>query len=107
MQKPQTAIRALAMLALGLCAAPASAQLYDSGSTGADGDFAPTENTQVVLPPDGVLNYANVVIPAGVMHNPIADEECQVLVFEKKSTAHTGSKQTDQTRSLDDQLRPI
>lgn len=48
-----------------------------------------------------------VVIPAGVMHNPIADEECQVLVFEKKSTAHTGSKQTDQTRSLDDQLRPI
>lgn len=48
-----------------------------------------------------------VVIPAGVRHNPIADEECQVLVFEKKSTAHTGSEQTDRTRSLDDQLRPI
>ena len=48
-----------------------------------------------------------VVIPAGVMHNPIADEECHVLVFEKKSTAHTGDKHTGQTRGLDDQLRPI
>lgn len=48
-----------------------------------------------------------VVIPAGVMHNPIADEECHVLVFEQKSTAHTGDEQTNQTRSLDDQLRPI
>lgn len=48
-----------------------------------------------------------VVIPAGVRHNPIADAECHVLVFEKKSTAHTGSEQTDRTRSLDDQLRPI
>lgn len=48
-----------------------------------------------------------VVIPAGVMHNPIAEAECQVLVFEKKSTAHTGTKETEHTRSLDEQLRPI
>ncbi len=48
-----------------------------------------------------------VVIPAGVMHNPIAEEECHVLVFEKQTTAHTGSEHTNQTRSLDDQLRPI
>ena len=48
-----------------------------------------------------------VVIPAGVMHNPIAEEECHVLVFEKKSTAHTGSKTLAATKSLDDQLRPI
>ena len=48
-----------------------------------------------------------VVVPAGVMHNPIADEECHVLVFEKKSTAHSGSKTIDATKSLDEQLRPI
>ena len=48
-----------------------------------------------------------VVIPAGVMHTPIAEEECHVLVFEKKSTAHTGSKTLAATKSLDDQLRPI
>lgn len=48
-----------------------------------------------------------VVVPAGVMHNPIAEEECHVLVFEKKSTAHTGSKTLAGTKSLDDQLRPI
>lgn len=48
-----------------------------------------------------------VVIPAGVMHNPIADEECHVLVFEKKSTAHTGGEIIAATKSLDDQLRPI
>lgn len=48
-----------------------------------------------------------VVIPAGVMHNPIADQECHVLVFEQKNTAHTGSKNIDATKSLDDQLRPI
>ncbi|MDB4473802.1 cupin domain-containing protein [Opitutaceae bacterium] len=48
-----------------------------------------------------------VVIPAGVMHNPIADEECHVLVFEQSSTAHTGSKTLATTKSLDDQLRPI
>ena len=48
-----------------------------------------------------------VVIPAGVMHNPIADEECHVLVFEQKTTAHTGEEIIAATKSLDDQLRPI
>lgn len=48
-----------------------------------------------------------VVIPAGVMHNPIADQECHVLVFEKKVTAHTGSEIIAATKSIGDQLRPI
>lgn len=39
---------------------------FDSGSTGADGAFAPTTNTVVALPPSGVLNYTSVNIPAGV-----------------------------------------
>lgn len=47
------------------------------------------------------------VIPAGVRHRPIAREECHVMVFEKSQTAHTGTEQTDLTRTLDEQLRPI
>lgn len=39
---------------------------FDSGSTGADGAFAPTTNTVVPLPPSGVLNYTSVNIPTGV-----------------------------------------
>lgn len=47
------------------------------------------------------------VVPKGVRHNPVAAEECHVLLFEKKSTLHTGDLVTDRTRSLDEQLRPI
>lgn len=39
---------------------------FDSGSTGADGAFAPTINTVVPLPANGVLNFTTVTIPAGV-----------------------------------------
>jgi len=42
------------------------AQTYSSGSTGALGAFAPTANTTVTLPTDGVLHYTTVFIPAGV-----------------------------------------
>lgn len=45
---------------------PVLAQTFNSGSTGALGAFAPASNTTVVLPPDGVLNYTTVTIPAGV-----------------------------------------
>lgn len=44
------------------------------------------------------------VVPKGVRHNPVADEECHILLFERKSTAHTGDVVTDRTRSIDDQL---
>ncbi|MEK6618595.1 MAG: hypothetical protein AABY90_07870, partial [Nitrospirota bacterium] len=43
-----------------------SAQTFSSGSTGADGAFAPTANTILTLPPNGVFNYATVDVPAGV-----------------------------------------
>lgn len=42
------------------------AQVFNSGSTGADGPLAPTANMAVTLPPDGILNYTTVTIPAGV-----------------------------------------
>jgi len=54
------------------------------------------------------LNEGDVyVVPKGVQHNPIAEEECLLMLIEKKSTLHTGDTMTDRTRSLDDQLRPV
>ena len=44
------------------------------------------------------------VVPRGVRHNPIADEECHLLLFERKSTQHTGHEVTPLTRSIEEQL---
>jgi mannose-6-phosphate isomerase-like protein (cupin superfamily) len=44
------------------------------------------------------------VVPKGVRHNPVADEECLVLLIERKTTLHTGDVVTDKTRSIADQL---
>lgn len=55
-------------LTLGFASA-AHAQLYESGSTGVDGALAPADDAgivEVVLPPDGVLNYTLVDIPPDV-----------------------------------------
>lgn len=45
------------------------------------------------------------VVPKGVRHNPIAAQECHIMLIERKSTLHTGSEVTARTRSLADQLR--
>lgn len=47
------------------------------------------------------------VVPKGVRHNPIADQECHILLIERKTTLHTGDVKTEKTRSLAEQLRPI
>jgi mannose-6-phosphate isomerase-like protein (cupin superfamily) len=47
------------------------------------------------------------IVPKGARHNPVADEECHLMLIERKSTLHTGDVTTDKTRSLTDQLRPI
>lgn len=65
-----SAVAMLAMLAT-------QAFAFDSGSTGADGVFAPTVNTEVQLPESGILNYASINIPTGV------------TVKFKKNTANT------------------
>jgi mannose-6-phosphate isomerase-like protein (cupin superfamily) len=44
------------------------------------------------------------VVPKGVRHNPVAEDECHILLFERKSTAHTGDVVTDRTRSIQEQL---
>ncbi len=41
-------------------------QAYDSGSTGADGALHPTVSTTLALPANGVFNFTDVTIPAGV-----------------------------------------
>lgn len=46
-----------------------------------------------------------LTVPKGVRHNPVADEECWVLLIEPASTLHTGGEITDRTRSLEEQLR--
>jgi mannose-6-phosphate isomerase-like protein (cupin superfamily) len=44
------------------------------------------------------------VVPKGVRHNPVAEEECHILLVERKSTAHTGNVITSQSRSIEEQL---
>jgi len=62
--KSQQCLKAL--FAGGLLAIAGAAQAYDSGSTGADGAFAPQVDTTVQLPEDGIFNYTTVNIPSGV-----------------------------------------
>lgn len=45
-----------------------------------------------------------VVVPRGVRHNPVAAEECWVMLIETVSTRHTGDVVTERTRSIEDQL---
>jgi len=47
------------------------------------------------------------VVPKGVRHNPVADQECHLMLIERKSTKHTGDVVTEKTRSLAEQLRPV
>jgi mannose-6-phosphate isomerase-like protein (cupin superfamily) len=47
------------------------------------------------------------VVPKGVRHNPVAEEECHLVLIERKSTLHTGDTMTEKTRSLAEQLRPV
>ncbi len=55
-----------------------------------------------------ILNTGDLhVVPAGVMHNPVADEECLIMLVERKSTRHTGNVQTDKTRDISQQLRSL
>jgi len=43
-------------------------------------------------------------VPRGVRHNPVAEDECWIMLIEPASTKHTGEEITPQTRSLDEQL---
>ncbi len=45
-----------------------------------------------------------VVVPRGVRHNPVAAEECWVMLIETVTTLHTGDVSTTRTRSIEEQL---
>jgi mannose-6-phosphate isomerase-like protein (cupin superfamily) len=44
------------------------------------------------------------VVPAGVRHNPVAEEECWLALVEPVATKHTGDVVTERTRSIEEQL---
>jgi hypothetical protein len=37
-------------------------------------------------------------VPRGVEHRPVADDECEVLLFEPVSTLNTGNTENELTR---------
>jgi mannose-6-phosphate isomerase-like protein (cupin superfamily) len=45
------------------------------------------------------------VVPRGTLHNPIAEEECWIVLIEPTTTKHTGDVVTEKTRTIDEQLR--
>lgn len=47
------------------------------------------------------------IVPKGVRHNPIADDECHIMLIERNSTLHTGDEILEGTRSIDEQLRAL
>lgn len=44
------------------------------------------------------------VVPRGTLHNPVADQECWIVLIEPVNTKHTGSEKTPMTRSIAEQL---
>ncbi|HEY3600197.1 MAG TPA: cupin domain-containing protein [Paraburkholderia sp.] len=44
------------------------------------------------------------VVPRGVRHHPVADEECWIVLVEPVSTKHTGEVQSPLTKTLAQQL---
>jgi len=44
------------------------------------------------------------VVQKGVRHRPTAQEECWVMLIEKKETKHTGNEISDVTKSIKEQL---
>jgi mannose-6-phosphate isomerase-like protein (cupin superfamily) len=47
------------------------------------------------------------VVPKGVRHNPVAEAEVHVLLFERKSTLHSGNEINEKTRTIQEQLRSV
>jgi mannose-6-phosphate isomerase-like protein (cupin superfamily) len=44
------------------------------------------------------------VVPKGVEHNPVAEQECLVMLIENKSTLHTGETLHKKSKSIHEQL---
>lgn len=77
-----------------------SGQGFDSGSTGADGALTVASNTEIPLPPDGILNYTSVLIPiatpctpsfAAVVTRPTTPRTCCTISFRRSSRRATSA----------------
>ncbi len=44
------------------------------------------------------------IVPKGVRHNPVADEECWIMLIETVTTKHTGDVVSPLTRTIEQQL---
>lgn len=44
------------------------------------------------------------VVPKKVKHRVYSEEECRIMLIEKKTTQHTGDIKTDISKSIEDQL---
>jgi quercetin dioxygenase-like cupin family protein len=44
------------------------------------------------------------VVPRGTLHNPVADDECWIVLIESVTTKHTGDVDTPLTKTLAQQL---
>ncbi|MDC6170011.1 hypothetical protein [Paucibacter sp. XJ19-41] len=64
--RPRLTSARAAVIGLALMSAASINHAFTSGSTGADGDLAPSVDTVINLPPSGILNYASITIPANV-----------------------------------------
>ncbi|MCG8435357.1 MAG: cupin domain-containing protein, partial [Gammaproteobacteria bacterium] len=43
------------------------------------------------------------IVPKGVEHQPYAETEAHIMLFEPKATAHTGAVQSEQTIAIENQ----
>jgi mannose-6-phosphate isomerase-like protein (cupin superfamily) len=41
-----------------------------------------------------------LIVPKGVEHKPVAEEECWIMIFEPASTLNTGNVQNEKTKSV-------
>jgi mannose-6-phosphate isomerase-like protein (cupin superfamily) len=44
------------------------------------------------------------IVPRGTLHNPVAAEECWIVLVEPMTTKHTGDVVMEKTKSIEDQL---
>jgi mannose-6-phosphate isomerase-like protein (cupin superfamily) len=58
--------------------------------------------------PDVILREGDFhVVPKGVEHNPLARDECWVVLVEPARTKHTGETISDMTKSIEQQAAPL
>jgi len=57
------------------------------------------EDNEVALNPGDFY-----VVPKGTLHNPVAEEECGIVLIETVTTRHTRDVDTPLTRSIEEQL---